>query len=251
MERDSSRTGAREGERQANGRRGGWSPPRGRDERYEAQPSLTRLPGWAWRRLPVAGKLLVALLPFAVVALVLLLGPGIRESKDERAQAERERIERNQAARAERLRAEQRPRFASGSPAPDSEAGRARLVDGAARAVDADARTRVAAGTLDGPIRGVGCEPYPRTESRAGADQDLSQRYGRYACLAATAEFTGNASDDARPYASSEAGAIGHPYRVRIDFDSGRFAFCKVSGRAGEGGLRAEPVVTVPRVCGG
>jgi hypothetical protein len=53
------------------------------------------------------------------------------------------------------------------------------------------------------------------------------------------------------PYAQSEAGRIGHPYRVRIDFDSGRYAFCKIAGRPGEGSLKARQAVTVPRVCGG
>ena len=44
---------------------------------------------------------------------------------------------------------------------------------------------------------------------------------------------------------------IGHPYRVRIDFESGRYALCRVAGRPGEGSLQARQAVTVPRVCGG
>ncbi len=233
------------------GPRPGWSPPRGRDERYDAQPGLTRLPSWAWRRLPLAGKALVVLLPVAALVLALVLAPGIRDSKEERARDDQERSERLRAARAERLRAEQRPRFASGEPAPDSVSGRERLLATAAARVQTDARERVASGELDGPIRDTACEPYPRTEDRRGAERDLAATSGRYACLAVTAAFGANAGGDAGPYEASEAGALGHPYRVRIDFSSGRLAYCKVSGRAGEGGLRAESLVTVPRACGG
>ena len=46
-------------------------------------------------------------------------------------------------------------------------------------------------------------------------------------------------------------GVLGHPYRVRIDFDTGRYAFCKVFGRPGEGQLKRHQGVTVPAVCGG
>jgi hypothetical protein len=79
--------------------------------------------------------------------------------------------------------------------------------------------------------------------SASGAEGDLGRRFGRYACLAVTAEFAGSETQ--------EASSIGHPYRMRIDFDSGRYAFCKVSGRAGEGAIQDKPLVLVPRACGG
>ena len=44
---------------------------------------------------------------------------------------------------------------------------------------------------------------------------------------------------------------IGLPYRALVDFPSGRFTYCKVSGRPGEGSLRREILVTVPAACGG
>jgi hypothetical protein len=49
----------------------------------------------------------------------------------------------------------------------------------------------------------------------------------------------------------SSGGLIGHPYRMRIDFDTGRYAFCKIAGRPGEGQLKRHLGVTVPVVCGG
>ena len=45
--------------------------------------------------------------------------------------------------------------------------------------------------------------------------------------------------------------SIGYPYRAIVDFGSGRFAYCKISGRPGEGGLTGELPVRVPRACGG
>jgi hypothetical protein len=38
---------------------------------------------------------------------------------------------------------------------------------------------------------------------------------------------------------------------MRIDFDTGRYAICKIGGRPAEGGLKRRLGVTVPRVCGG
>jgi hypothetical protein len=226
------------------------TPPGGED-RYEPLPGLARLPAWAWRRLPRPARVAVALLPVLAVALAVTLAPGIEDAKQGRAEAERERIERKRAERDAGLRAEQRPRFAAVPAAPGSVAGRERLVAAAAVSIEGDARRRVAENGLSGPIRRVECEPFPRTESRVGADQDPSTRYGSYACLAVTAEFGASTGGEADAYAESEAGAVGHPYRLRIDFDSGRYAFCKVSGRAGEGAIGAQPTVTVPKVCGG
>lgn len=211
------------------------------EERYEPLPSLVDLPVWVWRRLPRAGKVAVALLPFVVVGLVMALAPGIDETKDRRAEAEERRLERARVEREAQIRREQRPRLATAAPATDVP-GRGRLVDAAAVSVGADARARVAAGELSGPIRRVECEPYPRSVGGRGADRSLASRYGRYACIAITAEFGGNEL--------SEASVIGHPYRVRIDFETGRYGYCKIVGRPGEGSLSAR-VVAVPRACGG
>jgi hypothetical protein len=200
-------------------------------DRYEPLPGLTHLPQWVWRRLPPAGKVGVALLPVAAIGLALALAPGIDRGKEARAE------------RVERLRREQQPRFASGEPAAASLAARRRLVAEIAVAVRGDARARVQAGTLSGPVRRVQCEPFPRTEDRRGAHQDPSRRVGRYACLVVTAEFGASAEQG--------AGAIGHPYRARIDFETGRYAFCKVAGRPGEGSIGRAPFVPVPPACGG
>jgi DNA-binding SARP family transcriptional activator len=212
--------------------------------RYEPLPGLAELPLWIWRRLPRLGKVAVALVPVVALALVLALGPGIRRAKEERARSEQQQLEQARAARIERIRAEQRPRFAHGTAAGADLAARERLLEDVVVTVRRDARKRAAAGALDGPILRVQCEPFPRTVDGTGAHQDPSRRFGRYACLAVTSEVPGAAH--------KKAGAIGHPYRVRIDFESGRYGFCKVTGYASyKSVLPPQKIVAVPRACGG
>jgi hypothetical protein len=219
-------------------------------DRYEAMPDIAHLPGWLWRKTPVWGRVLLGLLLVVAVGLVLLLGPGIQEAKERDAQAEAERIARAKVERIEALRREQRPRTASGTPAPDDVAARLRLIDETTVAIRADARRRVAAGALTGPIKGVDCEPFPRNVARVGNERDLGERYGNYSCLAVTAEF-GASGEGREAWGESESGVLGHPYRARLDFETGAISFCKISGRPAEGGLTQKIDVTVPRECGG
>jgi DNA-binding SARP family transcriptional activator len=210
---------------------------------YEPLPDIARLPGWIWRRLPHPGKVLVVLLPVVALVLVLALAPGIERSKEKRTESDERRLERARAERVERIRAEQRPRFARAAAAGGDLAAREALLGHVTASVREDARARVAAGALDGPILRVECEPFPRTVDRTGAQRDPSRRFGSYACLAVTRE--------APVAAHAQTLAVGHPYRVRVDFESGRYGFCKVTGHAGQGALTSPPIVTVPRACGG
>jgi hypothetical protein len=63
-----------------------------------------------------------------------------------------------------------------------------------------------------------------------------------YDCIAVTSELP---KDEDLPQ-----GVIGHPFRAVADYSTGRYTWCKVSGRAGEGGLSAkDPAVRLPRAC--
>lgn len=212
-------------------------------DRYEPLPGVPGIPKWVWGKLPRSGRIALALLPLAIVALVLLLAPGIDDSKDRRAEAERQQRAQQAAERVAQLRAEQRPRFERGTPAGRDLAARASLVASLPIAIQADARQRVAAGALDGPIRSVECEPYPRSVDGRGAHLDPSQTTGRYSCLAVTRS--------APATERNEGSSIGHPYRVLVHFDTGRYAFCKVTGRPGEGSIGRHIPVPVPDACGG
>jgi hypothetical protein len=210
-------------------------------------PGVADLPRWLWNRMGRSVRLAALVMVIVVVAVTAALVPVIVESKDERADADRRERAERRADLVRRLETEQRPRLRrSTSVAPPGAAdgerlrARATLIDQQTAEILADARARVRRGELDGPIRQVKCEPFPRTVAGVGAHEDLARRRGRYACVAVTAEFgTGEVG---------ATGVIGHQYRTEIDFETGRYAFCKVSGQAGP---TREQLVTTPRVCGG
>ena len=216
-------------------------------DHYQPMPGIAELPAWLWNRMGRGGRLGALGAMIVLVAAAAALIPVIVESKEERAETERRERAERRAELIRRLETEQRPRFRrSTSVAPPGATegkrldARATLIDELTAAILADARARVRRGSLDGPIRRVECEPFPRTVEGVGADEDLSRRRGRYACVAVTAEFgTGEVG---------ATGVIGHQYRTEVDFHTGRYAFCKVSGQAGP---TREQLVTTPRVCGG
>jgi DNA-binding SARP family transcriptional activator len=185
--------------------------------RYQPLPDLEALPGWVWRRLPTPAKVVVALAPVALIALALALAPGIERSKREDAETQARRTRASDAAYVARVNAEQRPRHGRSSDVGDIEA-----------AIAADARAR-----MPGPILRVECERRPRA-SAAFEDHD---------CLAVTADIPATAG--------SPAGAQGHPYRVRIEVESGRYAFCKVAPGASKVLRSLQPLIRLPRACGG
>ncbi len=220
--------------------------PSGGGDRYEPLPSIPELPRYLWRRLPKPARIGLALLALTGVVAIVLLAPHIDSSKDERSRAETRRLEQARAQRLARLRVEQAPRLArSGALAPAGaspaarRAGRERALAAASAAILRDARAR----GLHGPIRRVVCGPFPRSVSASGAERDLTRRTGRYECLAVTAEVAGAPTQG--------KGVIGHAYRLQLDFVSGRYAFCKVAGRAGEGSIGRSHSIVVPRACGG
>jgi hypothetical protein len=213
------------------------------EDRYEPMPGLAGLPGFLWRKLPRAGKVAVVASGLAAVALAIALSPGIQRSKEDRARADAAERARMQRLELAQTRREQRPRFGRGTPAGTDLQARHALVASAAASIRSDANTRSAAGEFNGPTLRVECQPYPPTEGSVRADRLPSRRAGRYGCLAVTSDVPATSGN--------RGGVLGHPYRVRIDFKSGRYAFCKIRGRPGELAVRTTPSVSVPRVCGG
>ena len=212
-------------------------------ERYEPLPGILDLPGWLWRRMPAAAKVALVAAVVALIGVAIAIAPDIRESKAERERAERAERLKARAEREARIRREQRPVFVDARQPTSGVAGRRALLAHAADSVLRDARRRGAAGTLPGPIIGMECETFPRSVTGVGAEDSTKERFGRYFCLAITAEF--------RRSEVSVGGQIGHPYRVRIDFADSSYAFCKVVGRPGEAQLKRRFGPTVPQVCGG
>jgi hypothetical protein len=226
--------------------------PNASSDRYDPLPGLTELPAFLIRKLSPRGRRIAA-----VIGALLLVGtaiglyfgiPAITETKAERAAAQRRADAQHEAQLVAKLKAEQRLREGRGTPARGLDgaaaiAARHALAADLAAAVQRDADARVQSGEFTRPILRVECERFPRGARGEDPATDLANPIGRYTCLAVTA--------DAPKTAGSNSSSIGYPYRALVDFPSGKYTFCKFSGRPGEGSLTREVRVRVPRACGG
>ena len=181
-----------------------------------------------WRGIALGALVLLALAGGAYA----LLAPAVDRGKEERAAAERRRDEAFQAAKRRRLAEEGRPRSGRGErPAGTlSPTGtlRARqvLVGDLERAITRDARARVRAGKLDGPVLATECQVNPPSQRRL--ERDLSVRGSDYECLAVTSRdpegrFT-----------------VGHSFEATVDYRRFAFTWAKVCRPPGEGAARLE-----------
>jgi hypothetical protein len=208
--------------------------PAPQNDRYEPLPGLLSLPSFLYRKLGPRGRLAAkaggGLFVVAVTVATIVLAPRIAESNRERKAEERREAQAALAARIERLRAEQRPHRGRA----EAGASRAALLTDLQSAILADARARSAAGKLHGPAPSrVECEPL------GGADPDAGRV--AYDCIAVTSDLP---SDERSP-----GGVLGHPFRAVADYSTGRFTWCKVSGRPGEGSLTSGGLVRIPPAC--
>jgi hypothetical protein len=189
---------------------------------------------------------ITAVVAVAVLAVlggaVALLAPGVNSAKRADAAATRLRDARIRQAVIQRTTADQRLHLAlaglrdpgPGAPLSARLRDRAALVGKLQLAIAADARARVRAGTLTGPVLYVKCSPYP--PDSAAADAVPSVRLGPYACLAVNHPIKSNAG---------VVGLLGDPFWARIDFTAGRLAWCKINPRPGEQAIGAG-TATVP-----
>ena len=216
-------------------------------DRYEPLPSLPELPAWVWRKIGRGGRIALVAFVLLVIAAAATSVPILLEADQQRTASDARAAAERRVALTRALRAEQRPRerrsnavAAAGAPAQVQLAARSAVLADVRAAILRDARTRARAGELKGPIKRVDCEPFPRSVDGRGAESDLAERRGRYSCVAVTSDFARSEE--------SIGGVLGHTYRTLVDFRSGRFAFCKVSGQAGPS---REQLATTPRACGG
>ena len=226
--------------------------PSARPDRYEPLPGLLEIPGFLIRKIPPRARRPAAfaagiLLAAAAVALAISI-PAITDSKSDRAAAEQRAERERRVQRAAQLQAELRLRTGRGTAArglTGAAALRARraLAADLVAAVHDDALARVRAGEFKQSVERVECERFPRGVGAPDPAADLTKATGRYSCLAVTAEAPASERND--------ASSIGYPYRGLVRFESGRFSYCKISGRPGEGSLAREIPVRVPAACGG
>ncbi len=201
-----------------------WTLPRG----VQAPPPLSR-------RAVAAGLAAAAI---GVIVLAALVVPAIDRSKQRTAARERAAHAAFVARERARLTAEQRAHRARSATAArlhaagDETRARAALLADASARIGADARARVAAGLLDGPIREVRCgydERHPAAAGRVHLE-----------CLAVTASLVQGGRATARS---------GHPFTVSASLRDGRFAWCKENAPPGEGAAGTGVLVTLPAAC--
>ncbi len=227
-------------------------PENARSDRYEPLPGLTELPGYLLRKLSPRGRrtaaIVGALLLVAVAVGLYFIIPAITETKAERAAAERRAVAQREAQLVAQLKAEQRLVEGRGTPSRGLEGeaqitARQALGGELAAAVQTDADARVRSGEFTHSVNRVECERYPRGAHGEDPATDLSSPTGRYSCLAITV--------DAPRTKLSNPSSIGYPYRALVDFPSGKYTFCKFSGRPGELAFDRTVKAPVPRACGG
>jgi hypothetical protein len=172
------------------------------------------------------------LLLIAGGAAWLIASPSINHLKKTAAQREAEQQAAFVKRETARLKADQRLHRGRGASAGES---RAALEGDLTTAISADARARVAAGTLHGPIQRTDCQvvthgPFVPTAARGG-----------YECIAVSSQIAKGVQ---------VGGRIGYPFWAIVDYRHRTFAWCKINPRGGERAIQSlEPVINPPAAC--
>jgi hypothetical protein len=217
-------------------------------DRYEPLPPLLEIPGHLVRKLSPRGRRAgLVLLGVFVVALAVGI-PALIAAKHRHDAAAAREAARNRAAHIAALRAELhqvggRGTAAAGLTGAAALSARHALVRDLSGAITADAAARARSGEFAQAPQRVDCSRFPAGAGAPDPADVPGASRGRYACLAVTADFA--------PGAGTVGGAIGYPYRALVDFGSGRFTFCKISGRPGEMVIPRKVDAPVPPACGG
>ena len=226
----------------------------GGPDRYQPLPSLLELPSFLLRKLPARRRRLVeaagVLVLAAIVAGAVLALPEIRsDQRAQQAQADRRAADRQRALEARYAR-EAQPRRGAGPAAhglggPAALKPRRALVDRLQSAVLVDARARARRGELPAHrYAATRCFGYPKRLGAPPPADELARRVANVECIAV-------ARDVAPSQGVTIGSLIGQPYRARVDFARGRFAFCKIVQVPGEMSIKLKPVLVIPAACGG
>jgi hypothetical protein len=183
----------------------------------------------------VAAGVLVVL--GVIAALVIPPLQSGKRSGEEQRRAEHAAVVRREEAR---LRADQRLHLATGQRprgADSPELRRAARVQLAA-ALLGDARARVKAGKLDGPVRKAACEP-----STPGEETNLRARTGLYKCIVVTGSI--------QKTPGNFSATVGYPFVATVDYRRFGFAWCKTNPQPGEKAGHGLARVLLDRRCAG
>ena len=191
----------------------------------------------------LAGVLTLAAL---VTGIVLVL--EAKQDREARQSAEHEAAVAAEARRLRRIQAPHRGaardlRPPAGATPAERLAARHALVTAAERRITLDARARVAAGELDGPIAGTVCGPLLRSPDAVPDDRELGKTVGRYDCVALQGR-----SSAVRDQTGSVVGRLGHPFVAALDFRRFTFVWCRNTPPPSERG-KALAQVRLARAC--
>ena len=182
-------------------------------------PRDAEVPPIPWRKVG-----LVALAALVVAGgAIALIAPRIDDAKEERAAREQRALEERTALRRAIIRAEQTPRTGSAT------GDRGQVMQVVAAAVGRDARERFSPNA-----RAATCEPVPGVDATAARVA--------FACHAPIREIVAGGG--------RAVGSLAIPFRAVVDFDRGRYAFCKVNPPPGEQ-IIPDPrsIVELPTAC--
>ncbi len=201
-------------------RLGVWTLPRGVPD----PPPISRR-AWA---LAAAALAAVAIVVVAVVVPALDDAKTAGTAREQRAHEAFVRRERARLAAEQAPHRGRAPAAARLHAAARDDRARAALLDAVRADVGRDARARVAAGALDGPILAVTCAP-PSGDGGGPVRVHLE-------CLAVTSGRAGQTRS-------------GHPFLVSASLRDGRYAWCKENVPPGEGAAGTGVFVALPAEC--
>jgi hypothetical protein len=210
-------------------------------KRYDRRaPWLPDRARWALGALAVAA---------VVVAAVLVL-PGVFDARDERAAQAARAQARRVAAERVRLAREQTPHHGratdvvlppAGAPAAERIAARRAILAHLRADILADARARIAAGEIDGPVRDVECSALERRRGVPPPETVLGSPIGRYDCVAVIRDVMQR---------GKVVGTFGHPFVAAITWARRSYAWCKDNKVPSEG-AKALASSVIPAECVG
>jgi hypothetical protein len=179
-----------------------------------------------------------------VAAVLALVVSHVQAGRRDRQRAADARVAAAERVRLTRLQAPHRGAAtdllpAAGADEPARLAARASLVRRVEAQITRDARARVSAREIRGPIRDTECGPFLRAPDAVPDDRVASRRIGRYDCVAIKGDIVKD---------GGSVGRLGYPFVATLDFRRFTYVWCRNTPPPGE---RGEPLafVRLDRAC--
>jgi hypothetical protein len=207
-----------------------WTPPRG-----------AHVPPVPWRLIAIRGAIAVVVLAVAAAVAIPLIDQGKREGAARDAAAS-QRLKASERAAIERAQTPHRGSAVKPAGAV-SVPQRVALFETAKAAVLTDAKARVKSGALKSPVSDLTCVRAPQgTSLPPNPERDATLPTAAYDCTAITGRIAATKHN--------VAGALGYPFRLKVDFTRFSYVWCKQTPLPGEQVVpNPRDVVPLPKVC--